>query len=98
MGLTVFGSACAGCVGVAVTAAVIAPLTGFGGAWQLIVVVSISAVATLANSRGLSRSRLSLAIVRAVTSSVLIYIGVIGIVATVSAFTQFGGSTGGTLP
>ncbi|MFV1990704.1 MAG: hypothetical protein ACC652_08190 [Acidimicrobiales bacterium] len=100
MSLTVFGSACAGCIGIALSAAVIAPLTGFRGAWQLALVVSISATATLMTSRHLSKPKLGITIVRATTSSALIYFGVIGIVAIVSAFSGIWGGSGGgpTLP
>ncbi|GEM_PF-2268843 len=99
-GVPTFGGACAGCLGVAVGAAAIAPLSGLGGAWQLLVVMSVSATVTAVSvtAESVALLRRAAAIVRAAVSAALIYVGVMAIVAVVSALTSAGTSGGPVLP
>jgi len=100
VGIPTFAGACAGCVGVAVGAAALAPLSGLGGAWQLLAVMSVSVTVTALSMRAVTAPlyRRAAAIVRAAVSAALIYIGVVAIVAVVSALIAGGSGGGPVLP
>jgi len=100
VGIPTFGGACAGCFGVAVGAAAIAPLSGLGGVWQLLAVMSVSATVTAVSTTAESVAlwRRAAAIVRAAVSAALIYVGVVAIVTVVSTLTTAGTSGGPVLP
>ncbi|MFV2038672.1 MAG: hypothetical protein ACC660_00345 [Acidimicrobiales bacterium] len=100
VGIPTFGGACAGCLGVAVGAAALAPLSGLSGAWQLLAVMSVSVTVTAVTTRAgtLSLPMRVVAILRAAISAALIYVGVMAIVTVVSALTAGGTTTGPLLP